>query len=249
MRATPRPGVTLRDLLPEGEAIRAPIAEPRRCLRQGRQRRCCWSKTWSRNIRARARPARCRKLFGANKPVPESAVFRAVDGISFPIARGESVGLVGESGCGKSTTSMMVMRLIDKTAGRIIFDGEDIGEIPARQFATLPLAQAHPDGVPGPDRQPQSALHRGARHRRSAAAAGQSAARQGAGALRGTGARRSACRSNCSTASRISSRAGRRRASASRAPSRSSPTSSSSTSRPPRSTSRCRRWCSICCRT
>jgi peptide/nickel transport system ATP-binding protein len=38
-------------------------------------------------------------------------VFRAVDGISFSVGRGESVGLVGESGCGKSTTSMMVMRL------------------------------------------------------------------------------------------------------------------------------------------
>jgi len=43
--------------------------------------------------------------------------------------------LVGESGCGKSTTSMMVMRLIDPTAGSIVFNGEDIGAIPARQFA------------------------------------------------------------------------------------------------------------------
>ncbi len=61
--------------------------------------------------------------------------FRAVGGISFTIAPGESVGLVGESGCGKSTTSMMVMRLIDKTSGRIIFDGEDVGSVPAKQFA------------------------------------------------------------------------------------------------------------------
>ena len=103
--------------------------------------------------------------------MPESAVFRAVDGISFSIARGESVGLVGESGCGKSTTSMMVMRLLDKTGGSIMFDGEDIGAIPAPQFRQAAAAQAHPDGVPGPDRQPQSALHRGARHRRSAAPA------------------------------------------------------------------------------
>jgi peptide/nickel transport system ATP-binding protein len=66
----------------------------------------------------------------------EEKPFRAVGGISFAIARGESVGLVGESGCGKSTTSMMVMRLIDKTSGKIEFDGEDIGAIPARQFAT-----------------------------------------------------------------------------------------------------------------
>ncbi len=66
-------------------------------------------------------------------------MFRAVDGISFTVGRGESVGLVGESGCGKSTTSTMVMRLIDKTDGTIMFDGEDIGEIPAKQFAKLPL--------------------------------------------------------------------------------------------------------------
>src|SRR6202007_206161 len=69
-------------------------------------------------------------------PAPEPETFRAVDGISFTIGRGESVGLVGESGCGKSTTSMMVMRLIDKTSGTILFDGEDIGETPARRFAT-----------------------------------------------------------------------------------------------------------------
>src|SRR5207245_10239135 len=53
--------------------------------------------------------------------------------------RGESVGLVGESGCGKSTTSSMVMRLIEKNDGVIIFDGEDIGEIPPRKFARLAL--------------------------------------------------------------------------------------------------------------
>ena len=56
------------------------------------------------------------KMFSRKPPV-ETETFRAVDGISFSIARGESVGLVGESGCGKSTTSMMVMRLIDKTSG------------------------------------------------------------------------------------------------------------------------------------
>src|SRR5258708_17398435 len=72
-------------------------------------------------------------------PAPEPEVFRAVEGISCVVNRGESVGLVGESGCGKSTTSTMVMRLIDKTDGVIMFDGQDIGAIPARQFARLPL--------------------------------------------------------------------------------------------------------------
>jgi len=76
------------------------------------------------------------KLFG--RKVEEAKPLRAVGGISFDIKRGESVGLVGESGCGKSTTSMMVMRLLDKTSGKIEFGGEDIGAIPAKAFATLP---------------------------------------------------------------------------------------------------------------
>ena len=81
------------------------------------------------------------KLFSAQRRRrrPRRAMFRAVDGISFTVHRGESVGLVGESGCGKSTTSTMVMRLIDKTDGRIVFDGQDIGAIPAKSFARLPL--------------------------------------------------------------------------------------------------------------
>jgi peptide/nickel transport system ATP-binding protein len=79
------------------------------------------------------------RQFLARKPAPEPETFRAVDGVSFVVHRGESVGLVGESGCGKSTTSTMVMRLIDKTDGAIMFDGEDIGAIPAREFARLPL--------------------------------------------------------------------------------------------------------------
>ena len=70
---------------------------------------------------------------------PKQATFRAVDEISFTVNAGESVGLVGESGCGKSTTSSMVTRLLDPTAGTILFDGEDIGAIPARKFARSPL--------------------------------------------------------------------------------------------------------------
>jgi peptide/nickel transport system ATP-binding protein len=75
----------------------------------------------------------------SRKPGPEPEMFKAVDGISFVVNRGESVGLVGESGCGKSTTSTIVMRLIDKTDGTILFDGEDIGAIPAKKFAKLPM--------------------------------------------------------------------------------------------------------------
>jgi oligopeptide/dipeptide ABC transporter ATP-binding protein len=51
---------------------------------------------------------------------------RAVDGVSFEIERGETLGIVGETGCGKSTTAKLVMRLLDATAGEIDFDGKDI---------------------------------------------------------------------------------------------------------------------------
>jgi peptide/nickel transport system ATP-binding protein len=79
-----------------------------------------------------------KQIFG-RKPPAEPDIFRAVDGISFTVRRGESVGLVGESGCGKSTTSMMVMRLLDQTDGLIRFGGEEISAIPAKSFGRLPL--------------------------------------------------------------------------------------------------------------
>ena len=74
--------------------------------------------------------------FARCEPAP---VFRAVDGISFTVRAGGSIGLVGESGCGKSTISSMVTRLLDPTDGEILFAGEDIASIPAGRFARHPL--------------------------------------------------------------------------------------------------------------
>ena len=69
---------------------------------------------------------------------PEKTTFRAVDNISFELKRGESIGLVGESGCGKSTTSSIISRLLDPTSGDVIFDHENITTYSAAGFAKTP---------------------------------------------------------------------------------------------------------------
>jgi peptide/nickel transport system ATP-binding protein len=162
MRATPRLGVSLRELLPEEEVASA-AAQPQSVIAGLDPAIHPAPQDSSEEMDPRVKPggdergvhplllvdklvkeyprqgasATLSKLFG-RKPSIEPEVFRAVDGISFTVGHGESVGLVGESGCGKSTTSMMVMRLLDQTSGRISFDGEEIGNILPQAFARLP---------------------------------------------------------------------------------------------------------------
>jgi peptide/nickel transport system ATP-binding protein len=136
MRATPRPGASLRDLLPEDDPAAAPVVPVATNGKAGAP--LLVVEKLVKEYPRKGMAGGFKKIF-QRKPAPVPEVFRAVDGISFAVNRGESVGLVGESGCGKSTTSTMVMRLIDKTDGVIMFDGEDIGAIPAKQFARLPM--------------------------------------------------------------------------------------------------------------
>jgi len=135
MKATPRVGMSLSDLLPDDHAKRVSAQPAERVIAKspaGAPPLLIVEKL----VKEYPRPAKgslFAKLMGKGEPADPP--FRAVDGIGFEVQRGETLGLVGESGCGKSTTSMMVNRLLDPTSGRIVFDGQDIGAIPAKQFA------------------------------------------------------------------------------------------------------------------
>ncbi|GAA5415758.1 oligopeptide transport ATP-binding protein OppF [Paraliobacillus ryukyuensis] len=64
-------------------------------------------------------------------------VVKAVDGVSFTLKKGETLGIVGESGCGKSTTGRMLMRLIDATEGSIVFQGKNLVDLSIKQMRAM----------------------------------------------------------------------------------------------------------------
>ncbi len=80
-----------------------------------------------------------RKAFkvSANRPGAAKQLLKAVDGVSFKLKTGETLGLVGESGCGKSTTGKLLLRLIEPDDGTIIFDGQTVTGMPKRELTAL----------------------------------------------------------------------------------------------------------------
>jgi peptide/nickel transport system ATP-binding protein len=141
VQATPRLGIGLRDLLPP--EVRSAMPQQVRVITSAGELKV--NKTpllvvdnLAKEYKRQGVTRSLAQMF-SGKPSIEPDHFRAVDGISFKIGHGESVGLVGESGCGKSTTSMMVMRLLAQTSGSIMFDGQDISAIAPNAFARLPL--------------------------------------------------------------------------------------------------------------
>ncbi len=131
MRATPRPGITIRDLLP-------PSAHEGRTNGGGFAGSTGGAVASGPILSVRDLVKEHPKAGVAAGKGAKDGVFRAVDGISLDILAGESVGLVGESGCGKSTTSAMIMRLLDATSGSIRFEDREIGAMPAKDFAFDP---------------------------------------------------------------------------------------------------------------
>ena len=145
------------------DKIRPPLAAHRgRPLRRLPPRSRCQAPALG---RARGRPTGDRRMSSVGDPIIEvedltkrfpatSGVFsrgsgevHAVEDVTLSVRRGETLGIVGESGCGKSTTARLMLKLLEPTAGTIRFDGRDITKLSPRADAAAAARDA--DGLPG----------------------------------------------------------------------------------------------------
>lgn len=79
-----------------------------------------------------------KKYFAVNSgPGPEKSFVKAVDGVSFDIHEGETLGLVGESGCGKTTTGKLILKLLNPTSGEIFLEGKNINSISEKELRRI----------------------------------------------------------------------------------------------------------------
>ncbi|MGH7395013.1 MAG: ABC transporter ATP-binding protein, partial [Candidatus Methylomirabilales bacterium] len=80
-----------------------------------------------------------KKHFRVRRGIPweQAGVVRAVDGVSFTLRKGETLGLVGESGCGKTTTGRCILRLLEPTAGKVVFDGLSVFDASKEEMRRL----------------------------------------------------------------------------------------------------------------
>lgn len=145
--ATPCVGSTLTELLPPSEraayAVRPQMPRPAQAQSAG----CLLdvrglAKTFGGAKAGGILSSMLSSLTGAGEEANADAApgaVHAVRGVDIKLRRGSRLGIVGESGSGKTTTSRMVARLLDQSAGSISFDGADIGAIPSAEFSRSPL--------------------------------------------------------------------------------------------------------------
>ncbi|MBM3374526.1 MAG: ABC transporter ATP-binding protein [Betaproteobacteria bacterium] len=131
VKATPHHAQSLRELLPDDGASR-PVVAPNA---SSAEKKAVPLLDVVDLVKAFPRARGLSDWLHRRQPAP----FLAVDRIGFQVFPGESVGLVGESGCGKSTTSAMIARLLEPTDGSIWFKGKDISLIRSDQFTQSPM--------------------------------------------------------------------------------------------------------------